>query len=520
MNGILDPQILGILAGQQGGNQGIDPKTAGILSMGMGLLATNGGPNAAGSFGNAIGKSGMQGLHSFQVADEARRQNARSDGLLQLERIKALQGMQALAMQAKKLGREEEFFQMLRKSMEGQANAGQAPQQAAQYDAGTGQFRSAPTPPQAPGAAPGQFPVSLQQAMLGKVGAGVDVLPFLKENREQNAIKIENGYIVQNGKIIGTVPQTNQQGFSTQAMPDGQGGYRIQGVPGGAALYGQQQDIMRGSEARHDLVTVPPTSAGSPPTFQSRASLLPGAGVAGAPQDAAGTSPSVPPVTATANPGESDPALQARFLAARQAAGIRPMLAAGAAPQAAGMSPRDTADQAARAEQQKLAAKTFNEQYTGAVNATMQNPGKIASLNRITTLLDGFEGGKLSGFGFELARLGNSLGLKIDERLSDKEAAEAAGKELALQLRGTADGGGMPGALSDSDREFLRAMTPQMAQTDKGRKEIAGAKRKLLEREMEVGQMAMKYHQRHGVIDNEFFIKLNAWSNANPIFGK
>ena len=77
----------------------------------------------------------------------------------------------------------------------------------------------------------------------------------------------------------------------------------------------------------------------------------------------------------------------------------------------------------------------------------------------------------------------------------------------------------MPGSMSDSDREFLKQMAPQMAQTAEGRRTIIDSRVKVLERENKVADMARQYRKKHGGLDEDFFTQLQGWSNRNPIFG-
>ena len=183
------------------------------------------------------------------------------------------------------------------------------------------------------------------------------------------------------------------------------------------------------------------------------------------------------------------------------------------------MSPAATAQQAADAAQTKLISENYGKVFNDLQNASMANPAKIAKYQQIGTLLDGFEGGKLSKTGLDIAKAANSAGIKIDPKLSNKEAAEAMAGEAALDMRSTANGGGMPGAMSDADREFLKGMTPNMAQTDKGRKMIIDSKVKLLERENKVAEMSRAYVKKYGKLDADFFSQLQDWSNRNPMFG-
>lgn len=184
------------------------------------------------------------------------------------------------------------------------------------------------------------------------------------------------------------------------------------------------------------------------------------------------------------------------------------------------MSPAATAAQAADAAQQKSVSENYGKIFNDLQNASMQNPAKIAKFRQIGSLLEGFEGGKFSKTGMELARAANSAGLKVDQRLPNKEAAEAMANEVALELRSTGSGGGMPGAMSDADRDFLKNMAPNMAQTDSGRKQIINARVKVMERESQVAQMARQYRQKYGTLNDDFFTQLQSWANRNPIFKK
>jgi hypothetical protein len=76
----------------------------------------------------------------------------------------------------------------------------------------------------------------------------------------------------------------------------------------------------------------------------------------------------------------------------------------------------------------------------------------------------------------------------------------------------------MPGAMSDQDREFLKSMTPNLAQTNDGRKQIIDARVKMMERENQIAGMARKYRAKYKALDDGFFDQLQDWSNRNPIF--
>jgi hypothetical protein len=118
----------------------------------------------------------------------------------------------------------------------------------------------------------------------------------------------------------------------------------------------------------------------------------------------------------------------------------------------------------------------------------------------------------------KVASTANSLGIKIDPKLPDKEAAGALARELALTLRATGQGSGMPGALSDADREFLVSMSPNLAQTAAGRKKVIDSHVALAQREADVAQFARNYENKYGRLDNGFFTQLSEYSKKNPVF--
>jgi hypothetical protein len=328
-----------------------------------------------------------------------------------------------------------------------------------------------------PGMPPQQFPFDVNQLAAMRLAGMPDLLPHYKETQPE--LKIEGGIIrdMKTGRVVGTQPVITPQGQAILPQVGPNGGYSVSGVPGADALLLNQRRLEAQAGAERDLVTVPGATAGAPPTYRSRESLLPGA-------------PSA--------------------MAAPQAA----------APIPAGMSAADTAAQSAAAAQQIKISENYGTIYNNLQNASMSNQAKIAKVERIGTLLGDFEGGKLSQTGVDIAKIGNSLGIKIDPMLPNKEASQALTNEVALELRSTADGHGMPGAMSDSDREFLKAMTPQMAQTADGRKAIIDSKVKVMQRENQVADMARQYKKRYGKLDEDFFSQLGAWSGRNNIFKK
>lgn len=170
-------------------------------------------------------------------------------------------------------------------------------------------------------------------------------------------------------------------------------------------------------------------------------------------------------------------------------------------------------------EEAKTVGKFFGDSYADIQKAGMGANGKIARVDRLNQLLQGVDTGKLTPAGTEIAKYAQSVGLKIDPNVGNKEAAQALSNEMALELRNPAGGAGMPGAMSDKDREFLVSMTPGLSTSPEGRKQITETMKKLAQRDQQVATMAREYRQKNGSMDEGFYKKLQDFSNANPLFG-
>lgn len=160
----------------------------------------------------------------------------------------------------------------------------------------------------------------------------------------------------------------------------------------------------------------------------------------------------------------------------------------------------------------------FGEQFADIQKAGFNAQSKINRANRLEQLLKDVDTGKLTPVGTEVAAFANSLGFKIDKNLANKEAATALSSEMALELRNPSGGAGMPGAMSDKDREFLQSMTPSTATTPEGRRLMLDTSRKLAQRDKDVARLAREYRKKNGSLDEGFFDVLEEFSAKNPLF--
>lgn len=169
-------------------------------------------------------------------------------------------------------------------------------------------------------------------------------------------------------------------------------------------------------------------------------------------------------------------------------------------------------------EENKTVGKGFGEQYNKIQEDAFNARRQVDRVDRLVSLLDGVETGKLTPLGTDIASYAKSFGFNIDPKLGNKEAAAALANEMALELRNPSGGAGMPGAMSDQDREFLRSMIPGMERTDQGRKLIADFWKRIAQRKQDVAKIARDYRKQNGQLDEGFYDALDAYSASNPMF--
>lgn len=169
------------------------------------------------------------------------------------------------------------------------------------------------------------------------------------------------------------------------------------------------------------------------------------------------------------------------------------------------------------AESQKV-GEGFGTEYADLQKSAITATNQLAKLDRMQQLLQGVQTGKLAPAMTQIQALGDSLGFKVDPSLGAKQALEALSNEIALTLRNPAGGAGMPGALSDKDREFLQSMTPGIGKTNEGNTLIINTAKALNQRSQTVAKMARDYRKKHGHFDEGFYDELQTYSDAHPLF--
>lgn len=437
-----------------------DPANQGLLAAGLAMLGSARGPNSQG----AIGMGGLTGLQAFQQAQTA--------GDMQAYRKAQIQ---KLEQDAQKQNRIMAALGRITGDTGGTMTApGGAP---AGSPTPGGPLLAGPVPAGSPGllggAAPsggGGFNLSLPDVMALKAMGGPDLFDMYKYATD--GVKRESGAAYRN-PVTGAIeygPPKLPEGMELVMGPNGPMARPVQGYSdANAAAKAAEAGAIAGAQGRYTTTEI----------------TLPG--------------------------GRRQQVLTSD---------VPRMLGQDGGRQAgAGVIPSQ-ADQAFEKSVAEASADTYNTLQKSGMNADKQ----IANYQRIGSLLDGISGSSLSNVGMTGAKLLNSIGLEVDPNLPNKEAAAAIGNQLALQLRDPANGGGMPGAMSDADRNFLMQSVPGLNQTDAGRKQLIDYQVRVLERNKDVAQAARKWRQKYGRLDsldpkgNDFDTALAEWSAANPLF--
>jgi hypothetical protein len=128
------------------------------------------------------------------------------------------------------------------------------------------------------------------------------------------------------------------------------------------------------------------------------------------------------------------------------------------------------------------------------------------------------QGAGAEGFSMRVRRAADFFGIK-SEGLETTQVFQALVNKMALEARNPSGGAGMPGSMSDSDREFLRTMVPSISNTPEGNLAIIGIHRRIAQRDVEVSRMAINYAKNNGGrLDLGFHDALAQWSQANPMW--
>jgi hypothetical protein len=210
------------------------------------------------------------------------------------------------------------------------------------------------------------------------------------------------------------------------------------------------------------------------------------------------------------------------------AAALRDAASGGANPTGIVQGPNPLAMKAAesaietQAAQNTEIAKTQGKEYTDIVTAERQAPNNIGRLDLMKKYLSNVGTGKAAPTVLSLKAYASyfapELAKSFTKDVPFAQAASALSNELALQLRNPSQGGGMPGSLSNSDRDFLASMTANVANDPRSIPLMLDARIAIEKRNQEVGKMARQYYGQHGKIDEGFYQQVQDYATAHPVF--
>lgn len=126
-----------------------------------------------------------------------------------------------------------------------------------------------------------------------------------------------------------------------------------------------------------------------------------------------------------------------------------------------------------------------------------------------------------SGTGGELVARGRtalaSMGVTAPESAGPSEVFGALSNKLTLD----ASGGSLGAQISNSDRDFLQNINPNLSKTAEGNRQLIAVQRKVYQRQQEVARMAREYAQKNrGRLDAGFEEQVARYADANPLFPK
>jgi hypothetical protein len=188
---------------------------------------------------------------------------------------------------------------------------------------------------------------------------------------------------------------------------------------------------------------------------------------------------------------------------------------------AAAGKPVTNINQQQESEYEKATGKQLAEANMEIIKSSSAARGKIATLNRLGTMLvdPNIYTGKAAESVLELKRLGKAIGVEVGD-VGPAEAVKSISNQFALELRNPAGGAGMPGALSDKDREFLQSMVPGLNQNPHGNALIIDYMKRVAQRSVDVERLRQQYVRKNGRLGENFYTELADYSDANPLFSE
>lgn len=164
------------------------------------------------------------------------------------------------------------------------------------------------------------------------------------------------------------------------------------------------------------------------------------------------------------------------------------------------------------------------EQMDTLQKAAIQATKDIGRFDQLSSLLGEIDTGKYKGTTTGLKAAAKAVGFDLEaigikDDVAPAQAAIALSRQMALELRNPQTGAGMPGNLSNADREFLVTMTATVENDPKAWPILIKSFKQLRQRDQMWAKMAREYAKNHdGQLDYGFIDEVEKYANENPLF--
>jgi hypothetical protein len=122
--------------------------------------------------------------------------------------------------------------------------------------------------------------------------------------------------------------------------------------------------------------------------------------------------------------------------------------------------------------------------------------------------------GALAQVSLSLKKTLNAFGVDAGNT-GPAEMLNALGNSLALRLRDPSGGAGMPGAMSDADREFLKTMTISQGNSPQANRMLAQFYLASQQKALDLNSMRENYVKKNGRIDEGFRSEVTNYLRTN-----
>lgn len=191
-----------------------------------------------------------------------------------------------------------------------------------------------------------------------------------------------------------------------------------------------------------------------------------------------------------------------------------------AVPQAGPATPAQTniPPSAAQSAQDKLMAEDLGKQYL-----TWQQNGALAiekqqRMEQLQSYLNKVNTGALAGSTLQIQRIAKAVGFNIPDSANYAEASASLAKQMAMELRNPANGGGLPGSMSNYEDKLLQSMVPNIDKLPGAAKLMSDAYIANQQRVQDIAALMRDYKKANGKVDEGIYNIIDQYKRDHPLF--